>query len=220
MKTKLLIALTLVVFFQGLKSQDSESNSDYFKTKFEGIDLGFSQMVDGSRSDDLQAIKSLYWGFNVYSMYLPISSDNLGLEIGAGGFIQSITFSNRRILHEREGVSPGDYEKMKYKNLGFHVPVLLTTNFKANNVKAFVQAGIMTRYNVYSMYKEKFENADGDIVKEKFNGQDYGVNDFNADLYVKLGTQNWAIFAQYGLGNYFDYSNANIFTFGFSFGID
>lgn len=227
---KKLLLFTFAIAFTAIgKAQDSEApkttfnlaSSDIIKdetwSRFGGLDLGFSQVLNDVPQGELLPGKSLYWGFNLANFFAKIGGEKQGFETGFGLFFQSRTFeaqqpSNFSLIE----LSDPDIDrfKQKYRSFGLHVPAMLTFNLGQEKDKSFfISAGVMGRYYLTTSYKEKIFYDDKKNVKEKDSGN-FGLEPLQLDATIRFGTGAIALFANYGITSLYSDRDANLFTFG------
>lgn len=152
----------------------------------------------------LDQAKSWYFSANVLQLSIPLFSRYIGLVTGAGFTFNNYELKNNYKLiidsTNKLNYSSGEYNytKNRFKTVNISIPLLLEFQIPMNkkDKRAFINFGIIGNYNLQSKMKYVYTDNNYEI-KKKDKLTNFPINDFNYDLAVRLGYDNWYITASY-----------------------
>ena len=216
----------------------SDEGDTIFKKKkseahWAGVDFGFSMLMNNSFENKFpnnpywqnDAARSQTWNLNLLEHKFNFGTPYVGLTTGLGFSFTSIAFKNNYILTENADTifatidTVNVYSKNKLKAAYLTVPLLLEFNTNADSDKSFyLAAGVVGGVRMSSKVKRVGE-FDGKKFEQKDKGR-YGLNSFKLDATVRLGYNDFGVFASYSLLPLFDDGKTvDLYplTFGLSF---
>lgn len=214
-----------------------DGDTIYKKKKSEahwaGIDFGFSMLMNSGFENKFpnnpywqnDAARSQTWNLNLLEHKFNFGTPYVGLTTGLGFSFTSIAFKNNYVLTENADTifatidTVNVYSKNKLKAAYLTVPLLLEFNTNADSDKSFyLAAGVVGGVRMSSKVKRVGE-FDGKKFEQKDKGR-YGLNSFKLDATVRLGYNDFGVFASYSLLPLFDDGKTvDLYplTFGLSF---
>jgi hypothetical protein len=195
-----------------------------------GLDMGFNGYMgaDGSTSIpsspgfEINQGKSLYFGFNLYELGIPIYKHHVVLVTGLG-----IDYNNYRL---KSNYSPfgtpdssgkfleRDYETNRLKTFYATMPLMLGLDFSKPGKKGLhLAAGVVGGVRFGSYTKEKY-NEGNDVVKTNTRGE-HDLNAFRLNAQARVGYGDFTIFASYALTEMFQENSGKPELYPFNFGI-
>lgn len=197
-----------------------------------GVDFGFATLMNNGFENKFEdnpywqndPARSQTWNLNLLEHKFNFGTPYVGLTTGLGFSFTSVAFKNNYVLAEGPDTlfavidTVNVYSKNKLKASYLTVPLLLEFNTNADSDKSFYfAAGVVGGVRMTSKIKRKGE-FEGKKFEEKEKGR-YGLNAFKLDATVRMGYNDFGIFASYSLLPLFDNGiTAEIYplTFGLS----
>jgi len=182
-----------------------------------GVDFGVTMLMNPSFQTDFPADpqwendpgKSFIWNLNLFDHKFSLYKHYLGITTGVGFSFTQIGLRNNYQLNDNADsiwVSFPDslttYSKNKLRATYVQVPLLLEFNSSDDDHAFYVAAGVVGGIRIGSSVKRKV-NEDNFESKEKIKGT-YGLNAFKLDALVRVGYENWGLFASYNVLPLFD----------------
>ena len=224
----------------GEDDDDKEASLKYHTggdlTYWSGFEIGINSPVNGSFQNsfdskhlDYDPSQSFVFNFNLLEKRIRIVKDYVGLVTGIG-------FTNSRYGFKDNRVRLGDtadstfaiidsslfngFSKNQLRVNTFNIPLLLQFNTSTNEDKNFhVALGVIGGVRIGSNVKYKYDLAGGGSTKNKEKGR-YNLNAFQATGTVRLGYNDFGLFANYNLLSLFEEGKSEAaypLSFGASF---
>lgn len=201
------------VYIEG-DEEGEEEDDDNKKSEahWAGVDFGFSVLMNENMTNSFEdnpywrndPAKSQVWNLNIMEHKFNFGTPYVGLTTGLGFSFTSVAFNDDYLLSSNADTvfavvdTVNTYTKNKLKATYLTVPLLLEFNTSRNNSKNFYLAGgVVGGVRIASKIKRKGE-FDGKEFVQKEKGT-YGLNPFKADALVRMGYNDWGIFASYSL---------------------
>jgi hypothetical protein len=196
------------------QDSDHKSGFDYWA----GIDIGMNGYVNadnklsvtGSPFLELNYVKSLDFGLNLYEKNFHIYKNYVNLIAGLGFDFNHYSFRNPITLNADSGYISAStdslisYHKNKLNITYVEVPLLLMFNTNNEHPKKgfHIGGGVIGGYNIHSVTKQEFTIDGYDFnVKKK---DDYNLNPFKLSATVRAGFGGFNLFASYALTSLFE----------------
>lgn len=236
--TKISIGKHTVIIIGGDEEEeeiivDSDDSVDEYKSKahWAGIDFGFNVLMKDNFDNSFDnhpywnndPAKSQVWNLNLLEHKFNFGTPYVGLTTGLGFNFTSIGFKDNYLLNSTADTvfatidTVTTYSKNKLKATYLTVPLLLEFNTSRNASNNFyLAAGVVGGVRIASKIKRKGE-FDGKSFDQKEKGT-YGLNPFKADALVRLGYNDWGVFASYSLVPLFE-KDRTIEVYPLNFGL-
>jgi len=169
--------------------------------------------------------KSFSWNFNVMEHKFPIYKNYIGITTGLGfnltgvGLRQNVlNINNDSLWATTDTVSNFNKNKLRAFYLTAPLMIEICSNGDGDDKGFYLAAGVIGGIRIGSSVKTKIDTDTRD-VKEKTKGT-YGLNAFKLDAAVRLGYNDWGVFASYNVLPMFDTDKtAAVYpvTFGLSY---
>ncbi len=232
MKFQLKLFLAII----GMTSYMAFAQSDDVKPRYEahwsGFDIGVNILTNADMSTEFSdnrywennIVQSISAHFNFLEYKLPIYKQYLGLATGLGWHVNSYGFKDDYVLFHNDsvvGAAIDQNQQYKQNYLTAHyfsVPLLLEFASKRRGEKNFyLSAGVVGSVRIGSRTTRKGTYENGD----KFNNvtrSRYNLNPIALDATVRMGYNNWGLFATYGLTSLFK-ENKTVGVYPLRFGL-
>lgn len=172
---------------------------------------------------EIDPAKSFSYSFNFAERKLNLYKNHIGITTGLG-----ITFNNYSLKQNFILTSTQDtvfavadptiqYTKNKLKSTYFRVPLLLEFCRSEFDNGLYLAAGVVGGVRIGSKTKREGKDISGNSFKQKIKN-DYNLNTFTLDALVKVGFDDFGVFAQYSLTPMFQ-ANKTQRIYPFNFGI-
>jgi hypothetical protein len=191
--------------------------------------LGEDGDADLSGDADFMEInnaRSRFFAINFHEAKLEFGSHHAGLMTGLGLEFTSYHLKNNVLLQYNADsvyalqVEKPEFRKNKLRQIGLRLPLMLEFNTKRAPIPTEEQlrsgqsfefdrkgnvhlaAGLVGSWYFNTMYKQKYRDEDGQMRKEKDNG-DYLLMPYRVAASVRVGYGGWNFFAEYALTPFF-----------------
>jgi hypothetical protein len=237
--TKLHFGKTQVWVMEGEEEESDtidaspEDDSPSHDGHWAGVDFGVTMLMNsdmkssfpGNPQWENDPAKSFYWNLNLFDHRFNIYKEYIGITTGLGFGFTQIGLQNNYLLNENTDSiwvvtdTINDYSKNKLRASYLQVPLLLEFNTSSDEDHSFYfAAGVVGGVRIGSSVKRKSDTENFER-KEKIKGT-YGINAFKLDGLVRMGYNDWGLFASYSLIPLFDTDKtAEVYplTFGLSY---
>lgn len=195
-----------------IDASPEEDEAERNEAHWAGLDLGVNVLLNDQYGTDFSnnpywendPAKSFNFGLNLVEHKFGIYKNYVGLTTGLGFNFTQIGFKNNYVLT----TSPDsvyaimdtvyNYSKNKLSATYLQVPLLLEFNTSSDDDNNFyLAAGVVGGVRLSSKIKREGE-FDGKIFEEQVKGV-YALNSFKLDATVRMGYQDWGVFATYAL---------------------
>ncbi len=213
---------------------DDESNDDL--TYWSGFEVGINSPVNGNFQNDFSAkhlqydpSQSFVFNFNFLEQRIRIVKDYVGLVTGIGFTNSRYGFKDNQVRLGANGDSTfaiidssivNGFNKNQLRVNTFNIPILLQFNTSKNEDKNFhVALGVIGGVRIGSNVKYKYDFPGGGSSKNKEKGR-YNLNAFSATGTVRMGYNDFGLFANYNLLTLFEEGKSEAaypLSFGLSF---
>lgn len=152
--------------------------------------------------------KSFSWNLNFVEHKFRIYQNYIGLTTGLGINWTQIGLKQYDLNANNDSVwvttdSLNNYDKNKLRAIYLTAPLMIEFCSQSEGDEGFYLAtGVIAGVRIGSSVK-KVTEADKQDIKERTRGT-YGLNAFRLDAAVKMGYNNWGVFANYNLLPMFD----------------
>lgn len=211
---------------------EEDDEKDYSNDgSWAGIDFGVTMLMNNSFQSSFPGnpqwendpARSFYWNWNMFDRRINIYKEYVGITTGLGLNFTQIGLKNNYMLQENDTSlwviqdTLSTFTKNKLRGTYLQIPLLLEFNTNSDPDKSFhVLAGVVGGVRVGSAIK-RIREVNGDESKEKLKGT-YGLNPFKVDATVRMGYNNWGLFASYSLLPLFD-TDKTVEVYPLSFGL-
>lgn len=199
-------------------SEDKKVRTGISKTaNWSGFDFGVNMLYRPDWSSnfgsqpylDFDPAKSWTFNLNVFEHYFGIAGknkQNLGIVTGLGFNLSHFGYNrNYTINYDADSISgivdPNrSYSRNRLRAAYLQVPALVQINLKGKNSKEnfHLSMGVVGGVRIGSRLRQRYiENSSEFNIKEKRG--DYFFNAFKADATIRLGYDDFGIFASYNL---------------------
>jgi hypothetical protein len=197
-------------------SPDEEEQRD-IEAHWAGLEFGPTMLLNEAMKSsfpndpqwDNDPGKSFSWNLNLLEHKFPIYRNHIGITTGLGinwtrvDLKQYVLNSNADSLWATvDTVSNFDKNKLRAIYLTAPLMVEFCTNGDGDDDGFYLAAGVIGGVRIGSSVKTKIETENRD-VKDKTRGT-YALNAFRLDAAVKLGYDDWGVFANYNVLPLFD----------------
>lgn len=174
---------------------------------------------------EIDPAKSISYSFNFAEKKLNLYKNHIGITTGLGITFNNYSFKQNFVLTSTQdtvfAVSDPNiqYTKNKLKSTYFRVPLLLEFCRSEFDSGLYFSAGVVGGVRLSSKTKRAGKDISGNSFKQKIKN-DYNLNTFSLDALVKIGFDDFAVFAQYSLTPMFQENKTQTiypFNFGVSF---
>lgn len=208
-----------------------EKESKKSEAHWAGLDFGFNVLTGQNFDNSFKTTpywkndpaKSQVWNLNILEHKFNFGTPYVGLTTGLGFNFTSVAFKDDYILNaSADSVfavidTVNTYSKNKLKASYLTVPLLLEFTTNADEDKSFyLAAGVVGGVRIGSKIKREGE-FDGKRFEQKVKGT-YGLNPFKLDAAVRLGYDDWGLFASYSLLPLFE-SGKTVEVYPLNFGL-
>ncbi|MGB0932889.1 MAG: outer membrane beta-barrel protein [Lishizhenia sp.] len=177
-----------------------------------GIDIGVNMFLnengqasfDNARYLEINPAKSWNWNINFAEKRFKIVNNYIGLTTGLGLNVTNFTFQDNFIYNYSSDTISAlvdtvvSYNKNKLRATYLTIPLLL--EFHSSKIEAesfYLSAGVVGGVNLTSKLKRE---SDQEGYETKFSEKgDYGLNPFKLDAMLRVGYNNWGLYASYNL---------------------
>jgi len=198
-----------------------------------GVDFGFTMLMNDNFGTDFanhpywenDAARSQVWNLNLLEHKFNFGTPYVGLTTGLGFSFTGVAFNDNYVLSADADTvfasidTVNSYTKNKLRASYLTVPLMLEFNTNANSNKSFyLAAGVVGGVRLTSRVKRNGEFQGRDF-EERIKGR-YALNSFRLDAAVRMGYQDWGIFANYNMLPMFDQGktvSVHPLTFGLSY---
>jgi len=206
-----------------------EEESAHIEAHWAGLEFGPTMLLNSSMKSDFpndpqwenDPGKSFSWNLNLLEHKFAIYKNYIGVTTGLGlnwtqvGLKQYILNTNTDSLWVTTDTTQ-TYNKNKLRAIYLTAPVMLEFCSSADDDKFYLAAGIIAGVRIGSSVKHVIDTDKRDL-KEKFKGT-YALNAFRLDAAVKMGYDDWGIFANYNVLPMFD-KNKTAEVYPLTFGL-
>lgn len=196
-----------------------------------GIDFGFNGYANSSMQATMPAGyerfeidqgKSLYFGFNLYELGVPIYKNHVVFVTGLGIDYNNYRFKAKHSPFETPDTAGNytehDYIQNRLKTFYATLPLMLGVDFSKPGHKALhLAVGVVTGVRFASYTKEKY--SEGGTVIKKNTREDFNLNPFRVNAQARLGYGNFTLFANYALTPMYKDNTGSPDLYPFSFGV-
>ena len=218
-----------------LDASPSEEEQEYNEAHWAGLDLGFNMLLNNQNTTNFGAhdywqndpAKSINFNLNLLEHKFSIYKNYVGITTGLGFGFTQIGFKNNYILQSTKdslfAISDTvvNYSKNKLRAAYFQVPLMLEFCSSADdNHNFYLAAGVVGGVRMTSRIKQIGKEIGTGKEFEFVNKGTYGLNPFKLDAAVRIGYEDWGVFASYSLLPVFDTKmtdEIHPFVFGLSF---
>lgn len=162
---------------------------------------------------EIDPAKSFSYSFNFAEKKINIFKNYVGLTTGLGITFNNYSFKNNYILSSNQDTvfaiaDPTlQYSKNKLKSTYLRVPLLLEICTSSFDRGFYFSAGVVGGVRLGSKIKREGKDVSNNSFKQKIKS-DYNLNTFSFDALVKLGFDDFGVFAQYSLTPMFQENKA------------
>ena len=214
-------------------SDDNERDKPDVEAHWAGFDFGPTILLNDAMKSSFPSDpqwendpgKSFSWNINVLEHKFPIYKNYVGITTGLGfnltgvGLRQNVlTMTADSLYATMDTVSNFNKNKLRAFYLTAPLMVEICSNGDDDDKGFYLAAGVIGGIRIGSSVKTRIDTDTRD-VKEKTKGT-YGLNAFKLDAAVRLGYDDWGVFASYSLLPMFDTDKtAAVYpvTFGLSY---
>lgn len=213
-------------------SPDDDTEKEYSNDgNWSGIDFGVTMLMNsafqtsfpGNPQWENDPARSFYWNWNMFDRRINIYKEYVGITTGLGLNFTQIGLRNNYMLQENDTAlwaiqdTLATFTKNKLRGTYLQVPLMLEFNTHSDPEKSLhILAGVVGGVRVGSAVK-RIREMNGDETKEKIKGT-YGLNPFKLDAALRMGYDNWGVFASYSLLPLFD-TDKTVEAYPLSFGL-
>lgn len=213
-------------------SPDDDTEKEYSNDgNWSGIDFGVTMLMNsafqtsfpGNPQWENDPARSFYWNWNMFDRRINIYKEYVGITTGLGLNFTQIGLRNNYMLQENDTTlwaiqdTLATFTKNKLRGTYLQVPLMLEFNTHSDPEKSLhILAGVVGGVRVGSAVK-RIREMNGDETKEKIKGT-YGLNPFKLDAALRMGYDNWGVFASYSLLPLFD-TDKTVEAYPLSFGL-
>ena len=232
MKFQIKLFLAAIGMTSYMTCAQSEDVKPRYEAHWSGFDIGVNMLTNADMSTEFS--DNRYWEnniaqstsmhFNFLEYKLPIFKQYLGLTTGLGWHINSYGFKDDYVLYHNDSIvgavmNPNQEYKQNYLMAHyFSVPLLLEFASKRRGSKNFyLSAGVVSSIRIGSRTTRKGTYDNGDKFKNVTRSK-YNLNPIALDATVRMGYNNWGLFATYGLTSLFK-ENKTVGVYPLRFGL-
>jgi hypothetical protein len=239
--TRMNIGTTEIIFvnhelaLDTIDASPTEIEREKNEAHWAGLDLGFNMLLNNQNTTNFGAhdywqndpAKSINFNLNLLEHKFSIYKNYVGITTGLGFGFTQIGFKNNYILQSTKdslfAISDTmvNYSKNKLRAAYFQVPLLLEFCSSADDDKNFyLAAGVVGGVRMTSRTKQIGKEVGSGKEFELINKGTYALNPFKLDAAVRMGYENWGVFASYSLLPVFDTKmtdEIHPFVFGLSY---
>lgn len=200
-----------------LDAAPDEEEQRHIEAHWAGLEFGPTMLLnDAMKSSfpndpqwDNDPGKSFSWNLNLLEHKFPIYKNYIGITTGLGfnwtqiGLKQYVLNTNADSLWATTD-TVNAYDKNKLRAIYLTAPLMVEFCSKAdgNDDGFYLAAGVIAGVRIGSSVKTKIDE-DGREIKDKIKGT-YALNAFRLDAAVKVGYEDWGVFANYNVLPLFD----------------
>lgn len=215
------------------KKSELRYHQDGDLTYWSGFEIGINVPVNNNFQSSFNAehlqfdpSQSFVFNFNFFEKRIRIVKDYVGLVTGLGFTNSRYGFKNNQLRLASNQDSTfgvidsslvGGFTKNQLRVNTFNIPLLLQFNTSKNEDKNFhIAMGVIGGVRIGSNVKYKYE-VKGGSAKEKEKGR-YNLNAFQALGTVRMGYNDFGVFANYNLLSLFEKDKSEV-AYPLSFGV-